>query len=190
MIHETIVITTNSDGTPHIAPMGVREADGRFVLAPFRPSGTLDNLQRTRRAMINFTDDVRVFAGCLTGRASWPVVRATVIDGWRLEAALAHVEVEVERIAEDTRRPAFHCVERARGTHGAFRGFNRAQAAVIEGAILVSRLHLLPAAKIDAEINYLRISIDKTAGEREQTAWGWLLERIEAYRGGQRQAAG
>ncbi len=28
MIYETIVISTNADGEPHIAPFGVRERDG------------------------------------------------------------------------------------------------------------------------------------------------------------------
>jgi hypothetical protein len=67
-------------------------------------------------------------------------------------------------------------------THGAFNGFNRAQAAVLECAILVSRLHMLPAEKIDAELKYLAIAIDKTAGPAEREAWSWLLERIEQFR--------
>jgi len=45
-----------------------------------------------------------------------------------------------------------------------FSGFNRAQAAVIEAAILVSRLNMLPQEKIDAEMAYLRIAVEKTAG--------------------------
>jgi len=68
------------------------------------------------------------------------------------------------------------------GAHGAFRGFNRAQGAVLECAILVSRLHMLPAEKIDAELRYLEIAIEKTAGPAEREAWSWLIERIEAFR--------
>ena len=45
-------------------------------------------------------------------------------------------------------------------------GFNRAQAAVLEGAVLVSRLHLLPPEKIDGGMDYLQIAIDKTPGPR------------------------
>ena len=58
--------------------------------------------------------------------------------------------------------------------HEAWPGFNRAQAAVVEGAVLVSRLHLLPRAKIESEMAYLQIAIDKTAGPCEHEAWGWL----------------
>ena len=70
-----------------------------------------------------------------------------------------------------------------------FRGFNRAQAAVVEAAILVSRLHMLPAEKIDREMAYLAIAIDKTAGPAEREAWSWLVERIEQFRSGEREPA-
>jgi hypothetical protein len=66
--------------------------------------------------------------------------------------------------------------------HSLFRGFNRAQAAVIEGAILVSRLHLLPFEKIETEMAYLSVAVQKTAGPAEQEAWSWLIERVEAFR--------
>ena len=66
--------------------------------------------------------------------------------------------------------------------HRPFHGFNRAQAAVVEAAILVSRLHMLPPEKIEREIGYLQIAIDKTAGPRERQAWDWLMERIAEHR--------
>ena len=64
-----------------------------------------------------------------------------------------------------------------------FGGLNRAKAAVLEAAILVSRLDRLPADKIDREIDYLRIAVEKTAGPEEREAWGWLLEKIASVRG-------
>jgi hypothetical protein len=67
-------------------------------------------------------------------------------------------------------------------THAPFMGLNRAQAAVIEGAVLVSRLHMLPMDKIEAEMRYLQIAIDKTAGAAEHEAWGWLREAVAAHR--------
>lgn len=182
MIFETIVTTTNADGSPHVAPFGVRERDGMVLIAPFRPSASLDNLLRGRCAVLNLTDDVRIFAGSLTGRRDWPVQHAERIDGWVLEGALAHRELELAEIGDDATRPEllFRVVHER--THAPFRGFNRAQAAVIEASVLVSRLHLLPAEKIDAELKYLAIAIEKTAGERELQAWGWLMEKIENFR--------
>jgi len=46
----------------------------------------------------------------------------------------------------------------------------------------VSRLHILPADKVEREIAYLEIAISKTAGPREREAWLWLTERIAAHR--------
>ena len=55
--------------------------------------------------------------------------------------------------------------------------------------MLVSRLHMLPAAKIDAEMAYLQIAIDKTAGPEELEAWQWLVDAIDAFRARSRSGA-
>lgn len=182
MIYETLVTTLNERDEVHIAPMGITRLDGRVLIAPFKPSTTLDNLSRSRAAVINMTDDVSIFAGCVTGRRNWAVKTSGKVNGRVLEAALAHIEVEVESIEENRLRPRFLCREVYASTHAPFRGFNRAQAAVVEAAILVSRLHMLSLEKIDAEIDYLRIAIEKTAGAKERLAWSWLLERIDQQR--------
>jgi hypothetical protein len=52
---------------------------------------------------------------------------------------------------------------------------------VLELAILVSRLSMLPREKIEAEITYLSIAIEKTASPDEREAWGWLMEKVEGY---------
>ena len=170
LIRETLVVTRRADGGAHVAPMGVQAltlpdgAEG-VLLQPFRPSATLENLQRWPYATLNHVDDVRLFAGCLTGRRDWPMRDAERIACARLECALAHEELEVERLL-------------ARASHAPFPGFNRAKAAVIEAAILVSRLHRLPPEKVARELEYLRIAIDKTAGAEEREAWGWLMEAV------------
>jgi len=176
MIHETIITTRNLDGSPHLAPMGVHEQEGMLIVAPFRPSTTLENLQREKTAVINMTDDVRIFAGCLTGHRDWPIIPVTHVRGVRLQAALSHIEVVVDHCDEDNTRPVFHCVVKYRETHAPFNGFNRAQAAVIEASILASRVHMLTPGKIEDEMRYLQIAIDKTAGDREKQAWAWLVE--------------
>lgn len=182
MIYETIVTSTNADGSPHIAPFGIREQDGMVLIAPFRPSASLDNLLRQRCAVVNLSDDVRIFAGSLTGRRVWPCRRAERVDSWMLEGALAHRELELVSVDDDATRPAllFRVVHER--MHAPFRGFNRAQAAVIEASVLVSRLPMLPPEKVDAELKYLAIAIEKTAGERELQAWQWLMEKIENFR--------
>ena len=182
MIFETIVTTQAKDGRIHIAPMGIREDNGLIILAPFRPSTTLNNVLENSYAVVNYCDDVRIFAGCLTGRSDWPTMPAEKVPCVRLESALAHCELKLERIEEDELRPRLFCQVMHRVSHSPFRGFNRAQAAVLEAAILVSRLHMLSWEKIETEVKYLTIAIDKTAGPREHEAWGWLMEKINAHR--------
>lgn len=182
MIHETIVTSLDATQAVHIAPFGVRAEAERVVIAPFRPSTTLDNLLHYGCAVVNLTDDVRIFAGTLSGRRDWPVRPAEHVPGVVLDCALAHQELKLVDMREDANRPelVFQVVHEAQ--HGFFRGFNRAQAAVIELAVLVSRLQLLPMEKIDSDVAYLRIAVEKTAGEREWQAWKWLIECIENHR--------
>jgi uncharacterized protein len=182
MIRETIVTTRDGDGRVHVAPLGLIEDGDRLVIAPFRPSTTLDNLLLVPHAVANYCDDVRVFAGCLTGRREWPTRPAAQVPGAVLEQALAHAELTVVDMEDDPVRPRFRCRVVHAQTHAPFQGFNRAQGAVVEAAILVSRLAMLPVDKIEREIAYLQIAVDKTAGPREREAWGWLMQRIVEYR--------
>jgi hypothetical protein len=189
MIRETIVTTQDRAGKVHIAPLGLIEEGEGLVIAPFRPSTTLDNLLANPHAVANYTDDVRIFAGCLTGRRDWPTRPATLVPGAVLDGALSHAELEVARVYDDATRPRFLCRVVHQETHAPFLGFNRAQAAVVEAAILVSRLHMLPAEKIEREIAYLQIAIDKTAGRRERQAWEWLMQRIAEHKSGAERVA-
>ena len=178
MIRETVLTTVSADGQPHIAPLGLIAAGEGWIAAPFHPSTTLDNLRAVPFAVANYTDDVRIFAGCLTGRRDWPLVPAARVPTPRLASTLAHAELEVVSIQEDELRPRFHCRVVHLENHAPFRGFNRAQAAVIEAAILVSRLEMLPREKVEHEMDYLRIAVGKTAGPAEQEAWAWLMAAI------------
>jgi hypothetical protein len=181
MIRETIVTTADGAGRVHIAPLGIIAEGEGWIIAPFRPSTTLENLRAVPFAVANFTDDVRIFAGCLTGRRDWETTGAEEVPVPRLAAALAHAELAVTQVTEDEQRPRFHCRIVRQCMHAPFAGFNRAQAAVIEAAILVSRLHMLPREKIETEISCLEIAVSKTAGPAEELAWGWLMEKIRAY---------
>lgn len=187
MIHETIV-TTRADGHTQIVPLGVRHEGEHIILAPFRPSKTLDLLLASRCAVVNYTDDVRIFAGCLTGRYDWPTEPARQVACERLANCLAHTELRLDTMEEDGVRPRLFFRPVHTENHAPFTGFNRAQAAVIEAAILVSRLDMLPREKIDSEMRYLSIAVDKTAGSREREAWQWLSEAIARHHATAEQA--
>jgi hypothetical protein len=189
-IFEAVITTLAADGTPHVAPFGVRYSvygDERAVLLkPFKPSATLDNVRQGRCAVLNLTTDSRVFAGAVCARwlgpRTWPLAPTTAVRGVRLQDALAHVELQLTHDDDHAERPTLTLTPALHVTHAPFPGFNRAQAAVVEGAVLVSRLHMLSADKIDAEMAYLQIAIDKTAGPGEHEAWGWLREAVALQR--------
>ncbi|GAB6067705.1 DUF447 family protein [Methylothermus subterraneus] len=182
MILETIVTTQDPAGRPHIAPMGVHAWQEGWAILPFRPSRTLANLQATGLAVLNATDDVRVFAGCVTGQGDFPLVPADRIACPRLRDALAHIELELVRIEDDPVRPKLFCRPVHQVNHAPFLGFNRAQFAVLEAAILISRLKILPLAQIEAELAYLQSALHKTAGPKELEAWQWLMTYLESFK--------
>ena len=121
-IFETIVTVRGDAGRTQVTPLGVRQQGDWVVLAPFKPSLTLDLLLQSRAAVINCTDDVRVFAGCIVGRRDWPLVPATRVDGVRLASCLAHEEIELAEFIDHAQRP--HAGSRGR-THRAFRAGSR-----------------------------------------------------------------
>lgn len=182
MILEILITTVSAQGVAHIAPMGVHQDGASLIILPFRPSTTLDNILATRQAVINRCDDVRVFAGCLTERRDWPLLPCEYIQAPRLADCLSHLEVELVQVEDDELRPKLHCRPVHEANHRPFQGYNRAQFAVLEAAILVSRLSMLPLSKVKAELRYLRTALEKTAGDKEREAWQWLMEAVDLFK--------
>lgn len=180
-ILETVVATTNRDGSHHIAPYGLIQDGMEWILAPFRPSPAIENLERVPYAVASSPCDLRVIAGAVTGRRQWLTEPAEKVPGVRLLDAFGHLELEVVAVKDDITRPRFHCRVIHAASHRSFIGYNRAQAAIIEAAILVTRLHMLPKEKVEAEMTYLAIAVSKTAGMAEAEAWEWLTEKTRAY---------
>lgn len=181
MIYEVIVSTINPENQPHVAPFGVRYQDDLVIISPYKPSTTLANILATQHAVLNVVDDVRVFAGALTKQQDLTLLATKQVNGFRLKNALLHKELKLLKVEDDAQRPQLFLQVAHEEHHQPFQGFNRAQAAVIELAVLVSRLHLIPKEKVLSEMAYLQIAINKTAGPRELQAWDWLLEKISNF---------
>jgi hypothetical protein len=176
VIVESIVTTLAADGALNIAPMGV-EWDGgadTIVLKPFLETTTFANVNATGSAVLNLTDDVYIFAAAAIGSPTFPTVPAAVVRGAVLEAACSWRELEVTAIDATPPRARIETRVIHRGVRREFIGFNRARHAVLEAAILCTRLHLLPREQVDAEFARLRVPVEKTAGPREWEAWGLL----------------
>ena len=184
MIHEVIVTTMSKTDGVHIAPMGIRFLEKKVIISPFRPSQTLDNILESNIATINFVDDVRVFAGIVSRyKKEWELSKQDKHDVVpNLVVANTVYNLTVNDFEDDEKRPNIVCDIKKSVILKPFLGFNRAQFSVIEASVLISRLGMIPIEKIDEEIEYLKIGIDKTAGPNEEEAWGWIQKKILEYK--------
>jgi uncharacterized protein len=180
MIVETIVTTVAEDGAVNCAPMGVEWADEAIVLKPFLDTATYRNVMATGSAVVNITDDVRLFARAAISNPSQPTVPATVVRGAVLADCCSWREIEVRSIDSTPPRSRIETAVVHRGVRREFIGFNRARHAVLETAIYATRLHILPRAFIESELARLQVIVDKTAGPYEFEAMALLTDFIRA----------
>ena len=179
-IIETIVTTVAGDGPVNCAPMGVEWGDETIVLKPFLETATYRNVVATRAAVVNLTDDVRVFARAAISNPEYQTAPATVVRGVVLADCCSWRELDVQAIDSTPPRSRIEARVVHRGVRREFIGFNRARHAVLEAAIYATRLQLLPRAFIDSEMARLQVIVDKTAGPQETEAMALLTEHIRA----------
>ena len=183
MILEAMVSTINDDGSVNLSPMGptVNEDLSRFELRPFNTSKTFANLKRTRQGVLHITDDVLLFALTAIGRKpNDPQLRpAEKIDGQILESACRYYEFQVDFIDETGPRMSLNCSTVHSGRLRDFWGFNRAKHAVLEAAILATRLDFLPREEVHEAMVRLTTIVEKTAGQQERTAMEMLNQFVD-----------
>ena len=180
MILETIITTVARDGAVNVAPMGVEWGDEAIVLKPFLETATYRNVRATGAAVVNLIDDIRVFAHAAIANPAYPTVPAVVIRGVVLADCCSWRELEVRSIDSTPPRSRIETAVVHRGTRREFIGFNRARHAVLEAAIHVTRLHILPRAFIESELARLQVIVDKTAGAPEFEAMALLTEHVRS----------
>jgi uncharacterized protein len=183
VIVETIVTTIDTANAVNCAPMGVEWGEDAIVLKPFLETATYRNVAAVGAAVVNLTDDVRLFARAAISNPAHPTVAANVIRGVVLADCCSWREVEVRAIDHTPPRSRIETAVVHRGFRREFIGFNRARHAVLEAAIYATRLHLLPRDFIDTELKRLQVIVDKTAGPHEIEAMALLREFIEARAG-------
>lgn len=183
MILETIVTTLGADGVVNCAPMGVEWGDRTIVLKPFIDTATYRNLTMTRAAVVNLTDDVRVFARAAISNPVYPTAPAAVVRGVVLADCCSWREVEVRSVDSTPPRSRIATEVVHRSVRREFLGFNRARHAVLEAAIYATRLHLLERALVEAEMTRLQVIVDKTAGEQEREAMALLAAHVRSVMG-------
>ena len=181
-ILEGVVTTLNADGSVNISPMGpIVDTEVRtLLLRPFQTSTTFQNLQRSGQGVFHVTDDVTLIAHAAVGTPQpLPHLRpAEKVAGMVLADACRWYEFEVESLDDRQQRTFIVARTVARRRNRDFFGFNRARHAVLEAAILATRVHLLPAEEIQAELDRLESAVQKTAGREELAAFDFLCRFV------------
>ena len=182
MILEGIVTTLDAGDQVNIAPMGpiVDPSMTTLRLRPFKTSTTYQNLRQRPYGVLHVTDDVLVLARAAIGQLNEtpPLFPAEKIPGRVLADACRWYEFEITAFDDSQDRTELQARVVHRGTIRDFFGFNRAKHAVLEAAILATRLHLLPRSEILAQFAALEVPVRKTAGPRELEAFELLRQYI------------
>lgn len=180
-IIESIVITQDRDGLPNFAPMGVTFAQDPILLRPYKETTTYTNLAATGEAVVNLTDNVLLFAEGAVGRPQFPTFPAERVHGLILKDACTYYECTARELPEEGERARFACTVLKKGVLREFIGFNRAKNAVIEAAILATRIRFLGREHVGREFERLREIVDKTAGEKEHAAFRHLCDYVGCH---------
>jgi hypothetical protein len=186
MILEGIVTTLCGDGSINVAPMGpiVDAAMQSLLLRPFQSSTTYGNLAARKCGVFHVTDDVELIARAAIGRLdNLPAMTPCgAVECPRLVDCCRWYAFRVESNDEGQPRAQLEARVVAHGRVRDFFGFNRAKHAVLEAAILATRLHLAPPADLEAELSRLSKIVVKTAGDQERRAFALLESFVQSWR--------
>ncbi len=191
VILEGIVTTVDEDGRAHIAPMGAVVDDSgrtpleRLVLRPFQTSATFANVRRTGQGVFHVTDDVDLLARAAVGRLepAPELIAAAAVEGFVLADACRWYAFRVRRIDASSPRARIDAEVVAHGRLRDFFGLNRAKHAVVEAAILATRLAIVPADEVRAEMDRLAVLVRKTGGRSERAAFQFLADYVAGAAG-------
>ncbi len=185
MIVEGIVTSVDANGRLNVAPMGpIVEGDfASLVLRPFQPSATFSNLSETRCGVFHVVDQVDVIAKAAIGQLHElpDVEQATHIRGFVLRDCCRWFEFTVDHVDDSNPRSQMPSTIVHRGERRPFFGFNRARHAVLETAILATRLPLLNRQEVMDVVRFLAPAVEKTGGVSERTAFTMLHQFILSH---------
>ncbi len=182
LIIEGVLTTLNEDGTVNIAPMGPRVAfDSRMMLLrPFQTSRSFGNIMRSGEAVFHITDDVLLMARAAIGKLTpRPEVEAVPSSGcYRLVDTCRWFLLKVDSTDLSADRAELTMRVATEGRIREFAGFNRAKHAVIEAAILATRVGILSREDIERQLVPLHSWVKKTGGPREHDALEILVNYL------------
>ena len=183
MIIEGLVTSIDPAERLNVAPMGpivIGNFDA-LILRPFQPSATFRNLSSLRAGVFHVTDQVDLIARAVTGRLSElpPTEPARSVPGRVLSDCCRWFEFTIDSIDDSNPRTRMPATIRHREERRPFLGFNRAKHAVLEAAILATRLHLIPPREISQALEFFAPAVVKTGGPDELEAWQLIMDFIQ-----------
>ena len=185
-ILEGIVTTVSAAGAVNVAPMGPIVTDDfkTLILRPFHTAQTYRNLKEHGQGVFHVVDDVELLARAAVGQLDRlpELLPAAQVRGWVLADCCRYFEFEVTALDDRDERTRIEAQVVHTGRVRDFFGFNRAKHAVLEAAILATRLHLIPPAEIDADFKRLAVIVDKTGGLPERRAFAFLADFVTQQR--------
>ncbi len=168
----------------NLSPMGpiVDVSMSELVLRPFNTSTTYRNLKATGQGVFHVTDDALMIAQSAIGQLKCDEVelrQATKVECWILSDACRFYEFEVVELDDRSERTSIRAKVVASGRQREFFGFNRARHAVVEAAILATRVHLTGPAAVLEEFGRLAVVVEKTGSGREHKAMALLRSYVQ-----------
>lgn len=179
LIYET-VLTTKQGNRMNIAPMGIHIINEKSLLIfPFKTSHTYRLLKDTGVAVVNFVDNVEIIAKTVLCDEVFPWDPAEKIEGWVLRDAYMYFELKSKGFNEDDLKACFEMEILLKRERRVPLIFNRASFAVIEGAIILSRLSLYKREEVANFFKTYQPLVLKTGGDKELRAWNFMIDFLK-----------
>ena len=182
MILEGIVTTRDSHGTVNVAAMGpiVGEGMRSLLLRPYQSTTTYQNLKAHPEGVFHIVDDVELLVRSALNLFDAPpaMVPTSEISGSVLADSCRWYEFRVTELDDSRERTEIQAEIVHTGSLRDFLGFNRAKHAVIEYAILASRLFMLDEADVARHYGEFRTILEKTGSPQEFRAFELVTDYV------------
>jgi hypothetical protein len=158
--------------------MGLGWGGETVTVRPYRNTRTYRNLVLNGHGVASLTDDVLAFVQCGLYDEILPHFTAVHVPGIVFKNACSWLELSVISQGGSEERAELQCRIVHKGRQRDFLGFCRAGNAVIEAAILATRIGFIDLNKAKEDLNHCFRIVEKTGDEREKQAIRMVCDYI------------
>lgn len=150
-----------------------------WKLRPFSSSTTYKLLREHPQAIFHVVDDVLPIVQAALGLPVELEFQRHTSGNWIISTSCHWYQLEITGWNLTSARTEATARVTDQGVRKPFWGWNRAKHAVLEATILATRLHLADRHAIADDLARLQQAVEKTAGDREWSAWKLVREFID-----------